>query len=153
MAVQTFDPNVHIYGQLAEDGKTVVINIVELRRALQQIRIQVPIADFEAATAPTTTDDITKGWKIGSKWIFNHTIYECSDNTENAAVWQQMIGTNEVAGGVAGSGALDGALDYLGVHDFSEDANKRVTLNELVTAGGGRAQTIVFAALSEPQAI
>ena len=95
--IRTFNPNPH--------------NELELRRALQMIRIQVPPSSYDQTTDPGATDDIAKGWKIGSKWI-NTTlkiIWQCADNTEGAAVWNRSISVVSTDGGVA-AGTIDNTL-------------------------------------------
>lgn len=43
---------------------------------------------YNFTDTPTVADDITKGYYSGSRWILdNGTIYTCSDNTTNNAVW------------------------------------------------------------------
>ena len=45
---------------------------------------------------PTATDDDTKGFVIGSRWILdNGDVYECTDATEDNAVWILKIVTKE----------------------------------------------------------
>jgi len=48
-----------------------------------------PSQTVTATTAPTTTDDGTKGWTVGSIWIdiTNNHCYICTGNTTNAARW------------------------------------------------------------------
>lgn len=77
--VRTFNPNPHDH--------------LELRRALQMLWVQVPPSTYDQTTAPASADDITKGWRIGSRWTdaSKNNIYECADNTENAAVWNMMV--------------------------------------------------------------
>jgi len=139
-SARTFNPNVK--------GE------VELREQLQRIALMLPLSSYDwTGTAPGATDDISKGWKVGSKIIVGtnaaaraidptlpaNTIYECSNNTENAAVWQQMTGTHPTSGGAASLADLDGITDYIGVVDVSQGKIVRVTLNELVAATpGGR---------------
>ena len=61
-----------IHNQAAFDGNQVVV--------LQAI---------DSDTAPAVTDDITKGFVIGSRFLRVSTakLYFCSDNTAGAAVW------------------------------------------------------------------
>jgi hypothetical protein len=43
---------------------------------------------YNFTDTPTVADDITKGYYSGSRWILdNGTLYTCSDNTTNNAVW------------------------------------------------------------------
>lgn len=45
--------------------------------------------NYKFNIAPTATDDITKGYYVGSRWVLdNGDIYVCTDSTLNAAVWQ-----------------------------------------------------------------
>ena len=46
-------------------------------------------------TTPAATDDIAKGFIVGSRWILdNGDLYICTDNTSTAAVWElQTVGT------------------------------------------------------------
>ena len=95
-SVRTFDPNPH--------------NMLEVHRALRQIRVQLPPSTLDQTDAPTINDDITQGWRIGSKWIHSEVInatteyytHECLDNSEGAAVWTQLVGLLIRAGGSVG---------------------------------------------------
>lgn len=64
-----------------------------------------PKRNDNATTAPTVTDDETKGYSSGSTWVNQTTdlSYICSDNTAGAAVW-----TNITAGG--GGAAVWGGI-------------------------------------------
>ena len=98
--VRTFDPTPQ--------------NLLEIHRAFRAIRIQLPQSTFDATVPPTTEDDITQGWKIGSLWVdtVTHTIYQCADNVIGEAVWLQMVPLKVVVGGgVAGGGIDPGAAD------------------------------------------
>ena len=48
--------------------------------------------NLTATSAPTVNDDITTGYSVGSHWInvTGDTIYVCVDNTDGAAVWDQV---------------------------------------------------------------
>lgn len=75
-----------------------VVDVIDLLRAGFTI---TPIRDNLAATVdPTTTDDTTKDYAIGSRWIntTNGSIWVCEDATASAAVW------------FSGQGALLGKL-------------------------------------------
>lgn len=89
--IRTFNPNPH--------------NMLELRRSLQALRIQVPPSSYDQTGPPGSTDDITKGWRIGSKWIDESAdiIWQCADNTEGAAVWNRLVSVASTDGGVAGT--------------------------------------------------
>ena len=51
--------------------------------------------NLSATTAPTTTDDVSEGYRVGSLWIDinNDAVFTCVDNTEGAAVWSSGGGT------------------------------------------------------------
>lgn len=97
--VTTFDQNTH--------------DLLELRRALQMLRLLIPASSYNwTGGDPGPTDDITKGWKVGSKIIRidaasagGKVIWQCADNTENSAVWQRMM--NATVGKTTVPGASD----------------------------------------------
>ena len=45
-----------------------------------------------ATAQPTTADDITQGYTVGSIWYYNGTYYRCTDATTGAAVWATQSG-------------------------------------------------------------
>jgi hypothetical protein len=46
---------------------------------------------YNFSTAPTVTDDVTKGYMVGSLWTLDDgTVYVCSDATTGAAVWVKV---------------------------------------------------------------
>jgi hypothetical protein len=49
-------------------------------------------------TTPAATDDTSKGFIVGSRWILDDgDLYVCTDNTSTAAVWElQVIGTQNL---------------------------------------------------------
>jgi hypothetical protein len=49
-------------------------------------------------TTPAATDDVAKGFIVGSRWLLdNGDLYICTDNTSTAAVWElQVIGTQNL---------------------------------------------------------
>jgi hypothetical protein len=57
--------------------------------------------NFEAVAAPTINDDNTLGYDVHSGWIYNGTLYICTDATSGAAVW------NNVGAGGGGSLSLE----------------------------------------------
>jgi hypothetical protein len=48
--------------------------------------------------SPSSSDDVTKGFTIGSRWVLdNGDVYVCTDNTSTAAIWElQTIGLNDL---------------------------------------------------------
>jgi hypothetical protein len=44
-------------------------------------------SNLAAASAPTISDDSSKGYGAGSTWIYGGSTYTCTDATANAAVW------------------------------------------------------------------
>jgi len=99
-SAQTFNPNVH--------------DLHEIVRALYEMRIQVPLSTYNQTTPPITSgvdqDDITKGIRIGSKWITSAApapdkhIYECADNSIASLKWKKLADFTlmNVSGQVAG---------------------------------------------------
>ncbi|CAB4148726.1 hypothetical protein UFOVP532_26 [uncultured Caudovirales phage] len=48
-------------------------------------------------TTPAATDDITKGFIVGSRWLLdNGTLYVCTDNTDDTAVWELQTAVTSV---------------------------------------------------------
>lgn len=104
----------------------------ETRQALQGLKRYIdsylPQSVFNATREPKNTDDITKGWSVGSAWIDITTDYNyrCSDNTRNAAVWSQsvdlLIGSTGGSGGSGGTGGIAGTPTTLGTI-LAEDTN------------------------------
>jgi hypothetical protein len=48
-------------------------------------------------TTPTATDDIGKGFIVGSRWILdNGDLYICTDNTDDTAVWELQPNISDV---------------------------------------------------------
>ena len=71
---------------------------------IEDTKLAIRLRDnFAATVAPTVTDDITQGYKIGSEWINvnTDTAYKCTDNTQGAANWEPISG----GGGGGGSHA------------------------------------------------
>jgi len=67
--------------------------------------------NYTATTNPTTTDDITIGYEVGSKWI-NVTlnkIFICVDSTDTTPVWRDII-----YDGYSSGGSLTGTWTDLG---------------------------------------
>ena len=54
-----------------------------------------------AATSPSTTDDSTIGYTIGSRWVFGPNEWICTDATPSNAIWSRTTG-----GGGGGSSSL-----------------------------------------------
>ena len=107
----------------------------ELRQTLQHMSAMLPPMNFDAIVAPTTSDTISNGWRVGSLWFDTNAdiVYMCTDAVNG--IWQQMLGTNATAGGV--SAGLDSLVDYLGVYDDSTGLVVRTTIDDLVAAGLG----------------
>lgn len=120
----------------------------EVEQRFRELRLQLPPMAFDwTGAAPASSDDTTKGWKIGSK-IFtgvqtpplpSNIMYICTNNAAGAAVWQQMEGS-EPASVVAGGEALV-STDYMSAFDVSLAKNMRATIAEIFSAALGAAQT------------
>ncbi|MDY3551385.1 SGNH/GDSL hydrolase family protein [Gemmata sp. JC717] len=54
-----------------------------------------PATGFVTQRAPTVNDDSTKGYAAGMKWEFGGTVYNLTDPSPGAAVWQPMTGVTE----------------------------------------------------------
>ena len=75
---------------------------------------------------PTATDDNTKGFAIGSRWILdNGDVYQCTDATEDNAVWQ--LTTIDLSGYVPYTGATNDV--NIGTNDLY--TNKVFLLDEV----------------------
>ena len=57
--------------------------------------------NYIATADPTTTDDASVGYDVGSEWVnvSTDTAFKCLDSTTSAAVWEQING----AGGGSGT--------------------------------------------------
>lgn len=47
----------------------------------------IPLCNFKASRNPTSADDASCGFSVGSLWGRESRIYKCSDSTNGAAVW------------------------------------------------------------------
>jgi len=58
---------------------------------------QTALNNLTATTAPGASDDTDDGYTTDSYWIHNvRTVHKCADNTEGAAVWNEITGTNNL---------------------------------------------------------
>ena len=59
---------------------------------LDKIDANNPKHNFGATTSPTTTDDDSAGYSIGSVWVdtSGQQAYICIDATTGSAVWKQI---------------------------------------------------------------
>jgi hypothetical protein len=61
---------------------------------------------YTIAVTPTTTNDTTEGFQVGSRWVLDDgTTYVCTDSTEDDAVWELVTGLISVT-----KAALDGLV-------------------------------------------
>jgi len=107
-----------------DDGSTTnVKKLYDSAGAIYAGKNSTPLTNLEniqdnyaAVTAPTTTDDSSEGYAIGSVWIdvSADKPYICVDATENAAVWI------DASGGGGGSG-YSGYSGYSGISGYSGD--------------------------------
>jgi nitrogen fixation protein len=71
---------------------------------MQQDGFTIREVSHNFTIVPTATDDDTKGFVIGSRWILdNGDVYECTDATEDNAVW--VLTTIDLSGYVPYTGA------------------------------------------------
>jgi hypothetical protein len=83
-------------------------------------------------TTPTTTDDNTKGFIVGSRWILdNGDLYICTDTTTATAVWVlQTIDASPTDGSTK-------AVSSNGVFDALADKVDKVVGSRLITSAEG----------------
>ena len=69
----------------------------KLNNNLDIIDANTPKSDFDKASSPSSTDDSTAGYSVGSVWIdvSNDKGFICLDDTAGAAVWK-VIGDNHI---------------------------------------------------------
>lgn len=69
--------------------------------------------NFKATVPPTPSDDVTKGFQVGSRWIIKTAQLEwsCRNNTQTAAVWVQVGAGGRPAGEDRGWVALATTTD------------------------------------------
>jgi hypothetical protein len=59
---------------------------------MQQDGFTIREVSHNLTITPTATDDITKGFVVGSRWILdNGDLYVCTDNTDDDAVWELQV--------------------------------------------------------------
>lgn len=97
---------------------------------LEQNGLTVRETKYKFAITPTATDDSTKGFVIGSRWILdNGDVYECTDATTASAVW--VLQTDDVVSVNGQTGVV-----VLDTGDISEATDKNyVSDAELVVIG------------------
>jgi hypothetical protein len=63
---------------------------------MQQDGFTIREVSHNFTLTPTATDDITKGFVVGSRWLLDDgTLYVCTDNTDDTAVWELQIAGNQ----------------------------------------------------------
>ena len=76
-------------------------------------------------TTPTETNDNSEGFVVGSRWILDDgTIFLCTDNTGDGAVWEEQI--NSVEWGNV-TGTLSAQTDLQTALDSKVDENAAIT--------------------------
>jgi hypothetical protein len=97
---------------------------------LQQDGFTIRETKYNFTTTPTGTDDSTKGFVIGSRWILdNGDVYECTDATTASADW--VLQTDDVVSVNGQTGVI-----VLDTADISEATDKNyVSDAELVVIG------------------
>lgn len=70
---------------------------------------QTATNNLTATAAPTVNDDTNDGYTTSSYWIVNtRSLYECTDDTNGAAVWATVSGTNNLVADRVPTGADTG---------------------------------------------
>lgn len=88
----------------------------EVRKSLSaigQIITNITAVITGQSVAPNSTNDISEGWEVGSKWqTTDQHIYECVVNTEGGAVWKKQVdlATESGDGGIAGGSPPKGKI-------------------------------------------
>lgn len=82
-------------GTLNSTGKLVRVARLQLTPAAQSAPWVHPnppaiYDNLYAASAPTVSDDSTKGYSTSSTWIWGTRVYVCSDPAPGAAVWTEL---------------------------------------------------------------
>lgn len=89
----------------ATNGLAIKLAIKALDNALKSttdrtatLESSLPKANFAATTPPSSTDDVTEGYSIGSYWYdaTKNNLYILKDTTEDAAVWEFIGSENNV---------------------------------------------------------
>ena len=104
----------------------------------------VIMENHDATTNPGVNDDITQGYKIGSRWcnISSVTLFTCTDNTAGAATWNS-IAIGEGSSSLSTPPVLDGTnsgtenLDYTLTITNYDAAN----IYSIFTSAGSQSRT------------
>ena len=96
--------------------------------------------NLSATTAPTATDDNTKGYSVGSIWINTSTNmpYTCTNSGTGVAVWSQG-GTGDVVGP---SSATDNAITRFDGTTGKLVQNSTVTISDVAVVAGVKTLTM-----------
>ena len=129
-------------GTIRSFNPNITKSLLEIRQQFQRLYTLVPPSAYAATRDPVSTDDISKGWRIGSRWFTNNNVlWECTNNTVSDAVWVRVFATQSGSGlppsGVAGDADLFAPDDLLGIYDVSLGTHVRATIEDVVIAGGG----------------
>lgn len=103
---------------------------------MQQDGFTIREVSHQFNNAPTIYDDITKGYVVGSRWLLDDgTLYVCTDNTDDTAVWElQVIGTQDLQS-VTDNGATTTNTITVGdvAGNFSQVLNSAIGTENAVT--------------------
>lgn len=75
------------------NGHALTSNITVTAADLNLGNVQNIKSNFTATAAPTATDDLSSGYAAGSLWIYDGTLYVCTNATTGAAVWSAGSGS------------------------------------------------------------
>lgn len=93
--------------------------------------------NLSASDAPTVNDDIDLGYTVGSIWIdtTDNDIYQCTNNSDGAAVWQAIGGRATIIGQTY-DGSPEGNADYVAFYDTDEGVINACLIDDLPIQAG-----------------
>ena len=92
----------------------MAINVEDIEREAEFFDSELPKAVYTADREPAEADDADNGFKVGSEWLFEGTLYKCTDATPGAAQWS-IVGRghlNQLHAGSAPTSSSDSTEGY-----------------------------------------
>lgn len=110
-------------------------------------RLIQPLANTSATTDPSTSNDSTQNYEIGSVWVntSTDTVFVCADATAGSAVWVSVVGaqiTIEEDGVPVGSGTVS-TLNFIGEGVTATDAGNGIVDIDIQTEFGRYVKNIL----------